>query len=313
MARHRLSPRGMRRIVAFSAWLYTFFLRVYPAPFRRDFGSRMVQVFRDSCRDTLRQHGLAAIIPLWLHTLSDLISNACLERWQQLQEGARAMVNTQHFPRRLWIALTTTIIAFAVSLVASLNLYLIEDSSPLTQAAYSASTLLRVSYDGIYVSALASGVAMCAIAGYALLQRTMPVMIGLALVGLVVVLGGFGGLIVRHPTSFLFLFAAFVVLTLVSLLVGRGAATRTEPVLGRRAALILGACVSVGSLLFVNVVSQIVHILLLNPVSHPLYMQGMITGTHINFSLAAMGIALVTLLACAVSLSNAFRAPSQQL
>ncbi|GCE06091.1 hypothetical protein [Dictyobacter aurantiacus] len=272
MARHRLSPRAVRRIIAFSAWLYILFLRAYPEPFRRDFGSRMVQVFRDSCHDTLRRHGLAAIIPIWLHTLSDLINNACLERWQQLQEGSHAMINAQHFPRRLWIALATTVIAFAVSLVASLNLYLIEDASPLTQAAYSASTLLRVSYDGIYVSALASGVVMCAIAGYALLQRTMPVMIGLTLVGFVVVMGGFGGLIVRHPTSFLLLFATFMVLTLISLLVGRGAAARMEPALGHRAAMMLGACVSVGSLLLVNVAAQIVHMLLLNPVSHPLYM-----------------------------------------
>ncbi len=54
------------------------------------------------------------------------------------------------------------------------------------------------------------------------------------------------------------------------------------------------------------------HTLLLNPVSHALYMQGQIVGTHLNFSLIVMGLAFLTLLVCAMSLGYAFRLPAQQ-
>src|SRR6266567_9569375 len=74
--------------------------------------------------------------------------------------------HAQNFPPRLWVALVATVTAFVVSLLASLNLYLLEDNNPLTQAAYSASPVLRFSYDGVYLSALVAGVAICAIVGY---------------------------------------------------------------------------------------------------------------------------------------------------
>ena len=104
-----------------------------------------------------------------------------------------------HFPPRLWGALAATLIAFVVALVASINLYLLEDGNPLTSAAYSASPLLRFSYDGVYLSALVAGVAVCGILGYALAQRDAPVLIGLGVVGVLVVIGGFGGLLIRQP------------------------------------------------------------------------------------------------------------------
>jgi hypothetical protein len=182
MARSSRTPGGVRRAIALSEWLYCLFLRAYPATFRRAYGSRMAQVFRDSCRDALQRHGLAGLIPLWLHALSDLVSNACLERWHLLKEETRSMANTQNFPLRLRVALVATVIAFAVSLLASINLYLIEDTSHLTQAAYSASPLLRFSYDGIYLSVLAASVAVCAIVGYALVRRDIFVVVGLIVV-----------------------------------------------------------------------------------------------------------------------------------
>ena len=165
----------MRRVIAFSAWLYGFFLHAYPATFRDAYGSRMLQVFQDSCRDTLQKHGLIGLVVLWLHVLSDLTITVPLERWHSLKEKVGIMTETQHFPLRLWIALIATVLAFVVSLVASLNLYLLEDTSQFTQAAYSASPLLRFSYDGIYLSALAAGVGICAVIGYALVQNELLV------------------------------------------------------------------------------------------------------------------------------------------
>ncbi|MBA2394096.1 MAG: hypothetical protein H0V70_15310 [Ktedonobacteraceae bacterium] len=299
-----------RRAIAFSVWLYSLFLYAYPASFRSVYGMRMLQVFRDSCRDTLQQRGLTGLIVLWSHVLSDLVITVFLERWHILKESI--MANIQHFPQRLWVALIATVFAFAVSLIASLNLYQLEDTSRLTQAAYSASPLLRFSYDGIYLTALAAGVIVCTIVGYALIQSELLVSIGLIIVALLVVFGGFGGLLVRHPTTFLAFFAAFFLLLLMGFLIGRFVATRARRTLGQRPAAVLGACVSAGSVLFVNVSALVLHTLLLNPVSHALYMQGQIEGTHLNFSLISMGVAFLALFAYMVSLVRALRLPAHQ-
>jgi hypothetical protein len=307
--------KRQERIIAFSAWLYGLFLRAYPETFRREYGPRMTRVFLDSCRDTLQRHGMAALIFFWLHMLSDLFLNAYLEHWSVLQGRARSMttLNTRRpVPLRLWIALIATILAFIVSLAASLNLYLIEDSSPLTPIAYGTSPLLRFSYDGIYLSALVAGVTICAIIGYALVQRAAFVLPGLIVVALLVAFGGFGGLLVRHAVLFLVYFVVFLVMALLSWLVGRGVARRTTRRLGQQLAGILGACVGACSVLLINVVALILHTLLLNPVSHELYMQGQIGGTPFNFSLIAMLLAFVTLIVSAVSLGCAFRLPSRQ-
>ena len=152
MAHSPSRKRGVSKVLAFSTWLYGLFIHAYPTTFRRTYGSRMVCVFRDSCRDALQRHNLASLVSLWLQTLSDLLLTACLERWSILKEKTRIMPthnHSQNFPLRLWVAIAVTLLAFVVSLVASINLYLLEDASPLTQAAYVASPLLRLSYDGI--------------------------------------------------------------------------------------------------------------------------------------------------------------------
>ncbi len=315
MARFSRRSQGMRRAAACSEWLYRLFLRIYPAPFRRVYGSRMAHVFRDSCRDVLQRHGLAGLIMLWLRTLPDLASSGWLERWHVLKEASRSMATdryTRTVSRRLRAALATTLIAFLISLIASLNLYLLEDTSSLTRTAYSASPLLRFSYDGIYLSALAAGVTLCAVVGYSITQRALFVRAGLIIATLMVALGGFGGLLLRHPGNFLAFFAVFLTLILISLLIGRAVARRADRPFGQRRAAILAACASTGSILLVNVAALVLHTLILNPVSHELYMQGQIGGTHLNFSLIAMGLALLTLIAYAVSLGRAFRLPSHQ-
>ena len=308
MAHPSSRKRGVSKALALSTWLYGLFLHAYPATFRRAYGSRMSYVFRDSCRDVLQRHGVVFLVPFWLQTLSDLLFTACLEQWSILKEKTRAMTAyPQNFPPRLWVALAVTLLAFVVSLVASLHLYLLEDASSLTQAVYAASPLLRFSYDGIYLSALVAGVAVCAIVGYALVQRAVLVVAGLIVVALLVAFGGFGGLLFRHFATFLVFFAIFLALTLISVLIGRAVTTRVGRFLGQRPAAILGACVGVGSVLLVNVALLVLHTLILNLVSHALYMQGQIDGTHLNFSLIAMGFAFLTMIACAVSIGHSFR------
>lgn len=166
-----------------------------------------------------------------------------------------------------------TVIAFVVSLLASLNIYLFEDANPLTRGAYGASPLLRFSYDGVYLSALA-GIAVCAVAVYTVARADAPVLRGLVAVTALVALGGFGGLLARHRATFLALTLTFAGLVLVGVLVGRAVAVRAQPRLGQQPAAVLGACASTGVALLVNLVVLAPHTLALNPVSHPLYMQG---------------------------------------
>src|SRR5579884_2702329 len=92
---------------------------------------------------------------------------------------------THHLSPRLWTALAVTLFAGLVAVLASFNLYLLEDGNPLTTAAYTASPLLRFSYDGAYISALAAVVAVCTIVGYALVRRDLGV-VGLIVVSLLV-------------------------------------------------------------------------------------------------------------------------------
>lgn len=217
----------------------------------------------------------------------------------------------QNYRPRLWIAVAATLITFVVSLAASINLYLLEDNNPLTQVAYSVSPLVRFSYDGVYLSALVACVAASAIVAYAITRAGTSVIIGLLLVSLLIIFGGFGGLLVRYPVTFLIFFLVFMGLVLVSLFAGRVVAARSGRYLGQRAGAIMGACVGAFVVLLVNVVAQILHTLALNPVSHALFMQGQIGETHFNSLIIGMGIEVLLMIICALSTWFALRFPGQ--
>lgn len=307
--------RGRERALALCIRLYGLFLYAYPTPFRRTYGERLSRVFRDSCRATLSQHGKLSLLPLWGQTFVDLVWTACGEHWQCFKENVGSMTSSKpsrHIPARLWVALVATLLAFSVELIASLHLYLLEDASPLSQAASSASPLFRFSYDVIYFSALASGIAVCAVVGYVLVHRHRLVTVGCVLLTLLIAFGGFGGLLVHYPVSFLIFLLLLLLLTLSSFLLGQMAMARASRNLAPRPAAVLGACVSAGMVLLINLVALVLHTLILNPMSHALYMQGQITGTHLNFSLIVMVLAVVTGSGCMVCLRRAFRVPSQE-
>ncbi len=218
--------------------------------------------------------------------------------------------HTQNFSPRLWIVFTTTIIAFNATMLASINLYLLEESSSFTQAAYTLSPLLRFSYDIVYLSALVSCVALCAIVAYMITRSETTVTISLTLITLFIAFAGFGGLLLRQPTTFLALFLVFVVLALISQMLGRAVSRRFRARLGQRSAAILGGCVGIGIVFFVNVVALVLHTIALNPVSHALFMQGQIGDTHLSSLLIAMGVELLTLFIYLLSVGIAFRSSS---
>ena len=216
----------------------------------------------------------------------------------------------QNYRPRLWIAVAATIITFIASLLASINLYLLEDANPLTQAAYSASPLVRFSYDGVYLSALVACVAICAIVGYAIARADTSVIIGLILVTLLIIFAGFGGLLVRYPATFLIFFLVFVGLALLSLLVGRAVVARAGRDPGQKSVSIIGACVSAFIVLLVNAIALVLHTLALNPVSHALFMQGQIGETHFNSLIIGMGVEVLLMIICALSILFALRSPA---
>jgi hypothetical protein len=307
---------GGGRALSLSVRLYRLLLHAYPVAFRQHYGERMARVFRDTCRAAMQQHGVYSLIPVWLSTSFDLAVSAGTERWQSFTEKEGAMStyrDARSLGIRSWIAVAATLVAFFVSLVASFNLYVLEDGSSLTPAAYNASPLLRYSYDVVYLSALAAGVAVCAIVGYALIQRRFYLVALLGLVTLMVAIAGFGGLLVRQTTAFFVFFAVFMILTLGGFLMGQWVSTRSVSAVGQKRAAVLGACASAVGILLVNVVALVLHTLTLNPESHALYMQGQIGTTHLNFSLLMMGLSLLALIACAAFLGRALNRRSQQL
>jgi hypothetical protein len=62
--------------VTLSIKLYRLFLFVYPKSFRREYGSPMLQLFRDYSIRTYDRSGLAGMLMLWALTLLDLLRSA---------------------------------------------------------------------------------------------------------------------------------------------------------------------------------------------------------------------------------------------
>jgi hypothetical protein len=63
-----------------SVRIYRALLVAYPKAFREHYETQIVQVFRDSFKDTYHHNGMPGVIDLWLHTLADLLVTALIER-----------------------------------------------------------------------------------------------------------------------------------------------------------------------------------------------------------------------------------------
>jgi hypothetical protein len=88
--------------------IYEVLLRLYPQPYRREYGPMMAQLFRDQCRDACRlgSHDAAG---LWFRTLADVFRSAFRE---QFTEQTKRMKNMP--PRKL------SLILFVMAVGASL-------------------------------------------------------------------------------------------------------------------------------------------------------------------------------------------------
>lgn len=296
MRRPMKRPPSARQSAECAMRLYRLALLAYPAAFRRAYGDEMAQVTA-SAFVAARKHGLLALLRFWLWLVADLLASACMERIYAMRAS-------------LIVAIAMTALTSVVTVVASLQLYLLEDDNPLTRTAYQASPVLRLSYDVAYLSALVAGLGLCALLASVFIggkRIATYLTISLSAAALLIALGGFGGLLLRAPLSFLLLFALFAGLAIACYLLGRLTTARLLHITSQRVAIIIGACVSVGVVLLVNALAIITHTLALNPASHPLFMQGVIPGAHLNTLLIAPGIQVAALALCVISLIVAAR------
>jgi len=78
-------------LVMVSVQLYRILLTAYPTKFRREFGSYMMQVFRDCCLKTIRQSGANGMIKLWVVTLFDFVQSVISEYARKETEMKKEM------------------------------------------------------------------------------------------------------------------------------------------------------------------------------------------------------------------------------
>lgn len=76
--------------VAISVKVYRALLVAYPARFQQEYGSHMVQVFRDCSLQTFRRSGIYGMFKLWAITCIDLLSSALAEHLQKENEMTRS-------------------------------------------------------------------------------------------------------------------------------------------------------------------------------------------------------------------------------
>jgi hypothetical protein len=294
----------MKRQSRLPLQLYTMLLAFYPRAFRARRALELWQTVRDLAEET-NSRNIFAAARFWLAVYADTLAGVLAERWHVVRDSTRNVWET-------WLALGMTLLAVVASVGASLDLYLLEDSNPLTAAAYSALPLLRFSYTAAYIAALVAGVAGVAVVAYAVIPARAALWSVLGLAAFVA-LGGFGGLVVRHTLTGLALIGAFAALCALCLFIGWRVARALMRRTRERAAILIGACAGAVVALLVNAAALITHTLTLNPVSHALYMQFRIGDTPYNAALIGMVVQTLLVVCCAASLAAALWSASRRV
>lgn len=228
-----------------------------------------------------------------------------------------SLSRTEQLPRRVWLTVTGTLAAALVAFLGGLDVYLYEDGSPLTHAAYRSTPFLDLSFSLIYVTALAIGVAAAV-----LLARLTLVASGSAhsgagdLVALPLIIFGaplaFWGIALRQPGAFLALALLLAGGAGVMLLVTRIAVTRLRRMaVAQPAAEVLGACAGLVTLLLVDGGLALSHLLMMRAVSPGLYATTLLGGSSVSELAVACGlVAFFTCLAGVQIVRSSLRATS---
>lgn len=100
------------KIITLCEKIYRRLLRLYPKPYRRDFGEPMAQLFRDQCRDAWQSGRYGGLLKLWLRTLPDLGKTSFIEQLSHI--GKSHIMNAKHTPTLLLVAsLVLGLLSFA--------------------------------------------------------------------------------------------------------------------------------------------------------------------------------------------------------
>lgn len=181
------SSANQRRVARATA-LYRRLLVLYPASFRQVFGSEMVQVFRDSCRQAEQERGSCGLLDLWLSTVPDLVFTALAERLMEGKMMARFWVI-----RACGLLTMINIVPFSVLLIDGdvVSTHLIPGySGLLSELPTPPGTLAeRFVYLGLLLSPALCF--LCGALGLWLLQRSWPGRIAGALAFLGPLVSGF--------------------------------------------------------------------------------------------------------------------------
>jgi len=116
-------------MIVFSVKFYEWLLVAYPARFRKEYGSQMVEVFRDCCLRAFRQGGMNGMTSLWAVTLLDLIRSLITEYLHK-----ETSMTSPKFIRLSGWALMTGATAFLPFFIT--NMLVLTSYSPLLRGWY---------------------------------------------------------------------------------------------------------------------------------------------------------------------------------
>ena len=108
---------GRRHGSSRSERVYGALLSVYPRDFRAAYGSQMVQVFGDLCREQRERAGLIGLALLWARTVLDLLRTAASER-TRTAPGATFVLPVAGSPRMVRWGGAAAIVGAVFSLVS---------------------------------------------------------------------------------------------------------------------------------------------------------------------------------------------------
>ena len=102
-------------IIVFSVKVYRVLLAAYPTKFQKEYGSDMMQVFRDCCLRAFHQNGTNGMLKLWALILFDLLRSLIEEHLQK-----ETFMTKSKFIRLSGWSLMLGAVAFFVSVLSAL-------------------------------------------------------------------------------------------------------------------------------------------------------------------------------------------------
>ncbi len=106
--------------VAVSVRIYRVLLAAYPTRFQQEYGSHMMQVFRDCCLRTVRQGGMNAMARLWAVTLLDVVQSVVSEHARKEIEMKKEM-KPQDIRMAGWALMVGSVVFFLGGFIGALQ------------------------------------------------------------------------------------------------------------------------------------------------------------------------------------------------